>query len=147
MSTISSTFSSTNPYQATNLNAFTQFVNDFNAIGSALQSGNLPDAQSALAAFQLDLPAQSSASNIQPFGNNSPANADYQKLAAALNSGNLADARQAYAGLQNDLQGTGQAHRHRHLRSNAPGTAPTPVPTTATSSSSDGADSLLYVTA
>ena len=138
MSSIYGTFSATNSYQATNFSAFTQFVNDFNAIGSALQSGNLADAQSTLAEFQQDLPGQSQTTN-QPFGNDTQANSDYQKLAGALKAGNLAEARQAYAGLQNDLQGTGKSRRHLQR-----GAAES---TTTESSSSESPDSLLYVTA
>ncbi|MGP8201497.1 MAG: hypothetical protein ACLQU4_18560 [Limisphaerales bacterium] len=146
MSSISSTFPATNPYQATNLSAFTQFVNDFNAIGSALQSGNLADAQSAMAEFQQDLPSQLQTTN-QPFGNDTQANTDYQKLAGALNAGNLADARQAYAGLQNDLQGTGKSHRHHHRGAADSDTTDAAATNANASSSSDSPDSLLYVTA
>jgi hypothetical protein len=139
MSRISSAFPAANPYQATNLNAFTQFVNDFNAIGSALQSGHLSDAQSALAAFQQDLPGDSQSATHQPFGNDTQANADYQDLAGALHSGSLAGARQAYANLQNDLQETGKSQR-RPL--------PQAAASTVTASSSSGdADSLLYARA
>jgi predicted RNA methylase len=148
MSSISSASSTTNPYQATNLNAFTQFVNDFNAIGSALQSGNLSDAQSALATFQQDLPGNSQTSTNPPFGNNSQANADYQSLVSALKSGDLSDAQKAYASLQNDLQGTeaGKSHRHHHGSSDSD-TTQTATLTAAASSSSDTADSGLDVTA
>ncbi|MGD0816435.1 MAG: hypothetical protein ABSA83_22825 [Verrucomicrobiota bacterium] len=138
MSSIYNTFPATNPYQAMNLNAFTQFVNDFNAIGSALQSGNLADAQSTLAEFQQDLPGQSQTPN-QPFGNDTQANTDYQKLAGALNAGNLAVARQAYAGLQNDLQGTGKSHRHHPCGADDE--------TVATSAPSGSPDTLLYAAA
>jgi predicted RNA methylase len=148
MSSISSASSTTNPYQATNLNAFTQFVNDFNAIGSALQFGNLSDAQSALATFQQDLPGNSQTSTNPPFGNNSQANADYQSLVSALKSGDLSDAQKAYASLQNDLQGTeaGKSHRHHHSSSDSD-TTQTATLTAAASSSSDTADSGLDVTA
>jgi hypothetical protein len=149
MSSISGTSSATNSYQATNLNAFTQFVNDFNAIGSALQSGNLSDAQSALATFQQDLPGNSQSSTSQPFGNNTQANADYQSLVSALKSGNLPDAQKAYTSLQNDLQGTGagKSHRHHHHGSSDSGATQTADSTVAASSSSDAADSLLDITA
>ena len=150
MSSISSASSTTNPYQATNLNAFTQFVNDFNAIGSALQSGNLSDAQSALATFQQDLPGNSQTSTNPPFGNNSQANTDYQSLVSALKSGNLSDAQKAYASLQNDLQGTeaGKSHRHHHHHGSSDSdTTQTATLTAAASSSSDTADSGLDVTA
>jgi hypothetical protein len=150
MSSISSASSTTNPYQSTNLNAFIQFVNDFNAIGSALQSGNLSDAQSALATFQQDLPGNSQTSTHQPFGNNTQANTDYQSLVSALESGNLSDAQKAYASLENDLQGTeaGKSHRHHHHHGfGESDTTQTAASTATTSSPSDDADSVLNVMA
>jgi hypothetical protein len=148
MSSISSASSTANPFQMTNQNAFTQFVNDFNAIGSALQSGNLSAAQSALAEFQEDLPGNSQTSNNQPFGSNTQANTDYQNLVSALKSGNLSAAQTAYAGLQNDLQGaeTAKTHHHHHHGSSGSDTT-TATSTVATSSSSATADSLLNITA
>lgn len=147
MSSISSASAATDPYQATNLGAFVQFVNNFNAIGNALQSGDVSDAQNALAQFQqLNLPSTgaSASSTTQPFGNNTQANTDFKNLATALQTGDLTGARSAYASLQNDLQGTaaGKTRRHHHHAAENPDatTAPTPSADTA-------ADSLLDVTA
>jgi hypothetical protein len=142
MSAVSSVSSTTDPYQATNQNAFVQFVNNFNAIGNALNSGNLSAAQSALATFQQDLPATSQTSNSQPFGNNSQANTDYNSLATALQSGDLSGAQTAFASLQNDLEGGGKAHRHHH-RSSGDSDSTESASTPATSVPSDAADSLL----
>ena len=111
MSSLSSVSSATDPYQSTNLGAFVQFVNDFNAIGNALQSGNLPGAQTALAAFQQALPGGPQSQSRQPFGNNSQANTDFQSLTGALQSVDLAGAKKAYASLQTDLEGGGKSKR------------------------------------
>ncbi len=150
MSAISSV-SSTNPYQATNLNAFVQFVNDFNALGSALQSGSLSAAQNALTAFQKNLPGGTSSPSSQPFGSNSQANTDYQALANAVQGGDLSGAQQAYANLQGDLDGGQKARRHGHHHAN--GDAASTQQTSATddtsdsSSATDTSDVLLDVVA
>ena len=104
MSAISSVTSTGNPYQTTTQNGYAQIVQDFNDIGSALQSGDVSAAQTALSAFQQDLPGNSQATASQPFGQNSQANTDYQSLASALQSGNLSSAQKAFANLQKDLQ-------------------------------------------
>jgi hypothetical protein len=141
MSSISGLSSTTDPYQATNLNAFVQFVNDFNAIGNALQSGNLSSAQGALATFQQDLPGNSQTTSNQPFGNNTQANADYQSLTSALQSGDLSGAQKAFASLQNDLEGGGKTKRH--YSSSDSNSAQTSNLTAAASTSPEEADSLL----
>jgi len=119
MSSISSVSSTTNLYQPTNQNGFGQFVQDFQAIGSALQSGDLSTAQSALATFQQDLQGNSQTSSIQPFGKNSQANSDYQNLVSALQSGNLSNAQQAFASLQTDLKSAHKGHHHHHSSNTA----------------------------
>jgi len=91
---------------------------DFQAIGKALQSGNLATAQSGLASFQQALQNTSQVNPqtlaTQPFGTNSQANADYQNLASAVHSGDLAGARKDFASLQNDLKPVAMAHHHQH---------------------------------
>jgi hypothetical protein len=142
MSSISTVSSTTNPYLATNQNAFTQFVNDFNAIGNALQSGDVSTAQSALATFQRNLPGNSQSPSSQPFGGNSQANTDYNSLAGALQSGDLSGAQQAFASLQNDLEGGGKTRRHHHGSSSSDSTQ-SDASTETTSVSPEAADSLL----
>jgi hypothetical protein len=142
MSSISSVSSATDPFQATNQSAFVQFVNDFNAVGSALQSGNLSTAQSALAAFQNDLPGTPQSPSDKPFGNNSQANTDYQSLAGAVQSGDLSGAQKAFASLQNDLEGGGKAKRQYQSSTDSDSTQQ--GSSTATGSiSSEESDSLL----
>jgi len=151
MSSISSVNSTANPTPPANQANFAQVVKNFQAIGSALQSGNLSSAQSALAAFQKALPANSQANaqtaTDQPFGKNTQANTAYQNLTSALQSGNLSTAQQAFASLQNDLKsaaptGSAQsAHRghHPHRSSSATGsTASTTASATSATTSSTG---------
>jgi hypothetical protein len=145
MSNVSSVSSIANPYQTTNQNGFGQFLQDFKALGGALQSGNLSTAQSALATFQQDLqsnaPAASSQTSAnQPFGKNTQANTDFQNLASALQSGDLSSAQKAFASLQTDLQATQKGHHHHHHGSGSTTqTAPTASGTTANSATdSDG---------
>jgi ribosomal protein S20 len=149
MSSISGVSPVTNPYQTNDQAGYGQMVQNFNAIGSALQSGDLTTAQSALTAFQQALPGSSSTSTSQPFGKNSQANTDYQSLTSSLKSGDLASAQKAFTSLQKDLkpaQTTQAAHKGHHHHHSSSATAATPAATTAsptvsssTSSTSDSA--------
>jgi hypothetical protein len=140
MSNISSVASATNPYLAANQNGVGQLIQDFKAIGSALQSADLPTAQSALATFQQELQSSSQISATQPFGKNSQANTDFQSLTTDLQSGNLAGAQNAFSSLQNDLKPTQSAqsahrgHHHQH-HSFATGSTSTTNPTTGSTAS------------
>jgi hypothetical protein len=111
MSSISSVSSVKNHDQANRV------AQDFQAIGKALQSGDLATAQSGLASFQQALQQVSSVNPqtlaTQPFGANSQANADYLNLASAVHSGDLAGARKDFASLQNDLKPLPMAHHHQ----------------------------------
>jgi hypothetical protein len=151
MSSISSVSSATNPYLTSNQSGIGQFFQDFKALGSALQSGNLSTAQSALSTFQQDLQASapaaaqtSSQSSSQPFGKNTQANTDFQNLTSALQSGDLSGAQQAFASLQNDLKtAKGHHHHHHHGSSGASsGTSATASSSTPASSSSTSASSV-----
>jgi hypothetical protein len=147
MSTISSLSPSTNTYATSGQNDAAQFIQDFKAVGSALQSGSVSDAQSALTVLQQNLTGNSTASASQPFGRNNAANTDYQNLTSALQSSNLSGAQQAFASLQKDLQGsgkTGKGHGHHHHGSGAPPATSSTSPATttlATSTSSTTASS------
>lgn len=118
MSSISGVSSTANPYSTRPQNGSSQAAQAFQAIGSALQSGNLSTAQSALATFQQDLASSSSASasspSNQPFGSNSQANTSFQSLVSALQAGNLSGAQSAYSSVQDGLKSSTQsAHAHR----------------------------------
>jgi len=145
MSAISSVSSTSNPYQTTAQNGFAQIVQDFNNIGSALQSGNVSAAQTALSAFQQDLPGNSQTASSQPFGQNSQANTDYQSLTSALQSGNLSSAQKAFANLQKDLQSaqtsTKSGHRGHHHHGSGGGSAASLINSLTTSSSTSPATS------
>jgi len=154
MSNISSVNSANNPIQPPNQDGFAQIVKSFQAIGSALQTGDVATAQSALTSFQQALqgnaPANSQAATSQPFGKNSQANTDYQNLTSALKSGNLTTAQQAFSSLQNDLksaQSTKAAHRGHHHHRTASATSSTSTATTPATSSTVDADGNLNVLA
>jgi hypothetical protein len=83
---------------------FGQTIKDFQAIGSALKSGNLTTAQTALTALQKDFPASLQSVSAQPFGPNSPANADLQNLTSALKTGDLTGAQKAFTSLETHLK-------------------------------------------
>jgi hypothetical protein len=144
MSSISSVSSATNLYPATNQDDVSQSVQDFQSIGSALQSGDLSTAQSALATFQKDLQSNSQTSASQPFGKNRQANTDYQSLTSALQSGDLSGAQKAFSSLKNDLQSTQSTqstHKgHRHHHSSSATDATTSSTTSATTSATVGSD-------
>jgi len=119
MSAIASVSSTSNPYQTSNQSGMGQIVQDFNSIGSALQSGNVSDAQTALSSFQQDLQSNPQLSSSQPFGDNSQANTKYQGLVSSLQSGNLSSAQKAFSTLQTYLEAaqtssksTHKGHRH-----------------------------------
>jgi len=105
ISGISGLSSAANPYLTSAIQtSLGQTLKDYQAIGSALQSGNLSTAKTALTAFQHDFPAALQSAASQPFGKNSQANMDYQNLTSALNSGNLTAAQKAFTSLQGDLK-------------------------------------------
>jgi hypothetical protein len=141
MSAVASVSSPANPYQTQYQNGFAQTLEDFNSIGSALQSGDLSSAQSALTAFQQDLQGNSQTSSNQPFGQNTKANTDYQSLTSALQAGDLSGAQSAFANLQKDLEGSGRTHRRHHHGSDDYGAADAAASTTGTSSSSTSSTS------
>ena len=110
MSSISSVgaASASNPY-LNNLagafqSSFGQTIKDFQAIGTALKSGDLGSAKSAVMALQKDLPANLEAGAGQLFGKNTQASTDFQKLTSALQSGDLAGAQKAFGALAADLK-------------------------------------------
>jgi hypothetical protein len=142
MSSISSISSATNPYLTANQNPFAQQITNFKAIGSALQSGNLSSAQSALTTFQQALPASSQNANTQPFGKNTQANTDFQTLTTALQSGDLASAQKAFSSIQTDLKSAQAAHKghghHHHHEATSATTATTSNSTTTPGSSTTG---------
>lgn len=148
MSNVSSVTSSTSTLDQTanQSSAVSELAQNFQAIGSALQSGNISTAQSALSGFQQSLQGNSqgstSSSASPPFGKNGQANADYQNLTTALKSGNLSTAQKAYASLKDDLKSpsstpsTQSVHKGHHRHHRAAATDSTTSSTTSTSATS-----------
>jgi outer membrane protein assembly factor BamD (BamD/ComL family) len=104
---------------------------DYTQLASALQSGNLTDAQSAFSALQQELQTQGGATATSAATNSTtgtdPITNDFNALGQALASGNLTQAQSAFSQLQNDVQtaeasgsqsqGAGtavQGHHHHH---------------------------------
>ena len=114
--TVSGVCASTNNYQSTIQNTFKQRQQDFQSLADALQAGNLPGAQQAVAALQKDrsssAPGASMTSTPQA-GQSRPIRQDIQALQSALQSNDLAGAQKALTTFQQDLQQAGHTH-HRH---------------------------------
>jgi hypothetical protein len=119
--TVSSVSSTTNQYQNTVQDGFSQAFQDFKGIGTAIQSGDLTTAENALTAFQQDLQNSSQTSQKNPlsqlFSNNSTLNNDLSALQTALKSNDAAGAQTAFKTLAQDMQSTmktQKAHHHHH---------------------------------
>lgn len=80
-----------------------QRTNDFEALESALKSGNLKAAQHAFATLQQNSPQ--TANTGSAFSQNSQAASAFQALERAINSGNLPAAQQAFITLQLECGG------------------------------------------
>jgi len=108
------TYSQSNPRQ------------DFNALGKALQSGDLAGAQQAFSNLQQAQQANQPSTNSPTTNPASPISKDFTALGQALSSGDLKDAQAAFAQLKSDLkagqgaQATQQSaqavkgHHHHH---------------------------------
>lgn len=138
MSSISSVASATHLNPAANPGGVGQLVQDFKAIGGALQAGDLPNAQSALATFQQELQKASQTSATQPFGKNLQANTDFQSLTSDLRTGDLAGAQQAFSSLQNDLKSAQSAPAAQPVHPHQPAFATGASSTTAAAANNLG---------
>jgi hypothetical protein len=138
MSTLSSVSGTTTPYQIANQANFNQFIQDFKGIGSALQAGDLPTAQNAMATFQQALQGNSQIAANQPFGKNSQANNDFQSLTKALQADDVTAAQKAFASLQTDLKAARKGHHHHLSAGTTPTTATPTSKTTSSAADSDG---------
>ena len=89
-----------------------QISQEFQQLGTDLQSGNLTAAQADFAALQKMQP-QPPASSSTPGSN--PITQDFNQLAADLKAGNTTAAQQDFTKLQQDYQSQGtQSHHHHH---------------------------------
>lgn len=119
--TTSSIGSTRNPYQTSATDGFNQLFQDFSGIGSALQTGNLTTAQTALASFQSDLQSASGNNELSNLFNNNPTlNNDLTTLQNALTSNNASSAKTAFKTLLQDVQSAMKTqvaqrrHHHHH---------------------------------
>ena len=95
---------------------------DFQALGSALNSGDLAGARKAFADFLQTVPG---ANGVGSVTGSSPIGKDLQALDSALQSGDVAGAQQAFAGLQQEVQKAHGHHHHRHHHKTNSATDPT----------------------
>jgi hypothetical protein len=117
-------------------NKYKQTRADFEALATALQSGDLASSQQALAQLQKDNPRLAQAMSSDASSSDSPRIADLKSIASSLQSGDVSGAQQAFAKLQQDAQAVaGQHHHHHHAAAPA---APTPP---ATDTGDDGESS------
>jgi hypothetical protein len=90
------------------VSAMTQRSQDFEALQSTLQSGNLNGAQRAFAAFQQDVQKTTQMTGPDSmFAPGTQASKDLQALGGALRSANLSSAQQAFSSLLKDIQTSG----------------------------------------
>ena len=133
----------TTAYQTSVQSSFKQDAQDFKALQTALQSGDVTSAQQAFASLQKDMQKSSpaAAATSTPSGQSSPISTDFQTLQTALQSGDLSGAQSAFATLKQDMQSTAAAkgahHHHHHESASATGST-TQAPNSTTSSNDVG---------
>lgn len=114
--TVSNISSAANTQPTPANDGFNQLFTDFKGIGSAIQSGDLTSAQTALTSFQTDLqnnPGKNPLSQL--FKKNSRLGDDLTALQTALKSNDPASAQNAFQTLIQDMKGAMRAHRsHGH---------------------------------
>ena len=149
---VSSVNSATAQYQTSIRSGFKQRSQDFKALESSLQSGDLSGAQQAFAALQKDLPNSSQTTGATSSNASTPTSqlsTDFQALQSALQSGDLSGAQGAFATLQQDMQSAGatqgaRRHHHHHQKTGAPGSSSEATsPATSTSGNGTALTSLL----
>lgn len=105
---------SSGSYASGAANPFKQTFQDFRGLGSALNSGDLSQAQTAFASLQSDLQTTSQNGKTSPLLDTSTqAGKDFQTLQSALQSGDTDGAKKAFAAVRQDLRAA-HAHGHRH---------------------------------
>jgi hypothetical protein len=109
MSTVSSSTSASGASQAGSPINFQQIKSDFQALSTALQSGDLSGAQQAYASLQKDAPGLFQTASTQNAASTNPLEAALNNIGTALQSGDITAAQQAFSSLQ-----AAQPHRHRH---------------------------------
>lgn len=92
---------------------------DFNQLGTALQSGDLASAQKAFADLQSLRPGgqdqNSSGSGSSAVSGTNSITSDFASLGQALSAGSLTDAQDAFTKIQQDMQSHRGGHHHHHM--------------------------------
>ena len=107
----------TNPYVASMQKSSSARSSQFNALASALQSGDITAAQDDFSQIQsLFSNTQNTqrAASSQVSGKQTQLGSDFDALGKALNSGDTKAAQVAFAKLTQDMQATGKTHHHHH---------------------------------
>ena len=125
--TVSNISSAANTQPTPANDGFNQLFTDFKGIGSAIQSGDLTSAQTALTSFQTDLqnnPGKNPLSQL--FKKNSRLGDDLTALQTALKSNDPASAQNAFQTLIQDMKSAMRAHRshghhHHHVEADDDG--------------------------
>ena len=125
--TVSNISSAANTQPTPANDGFKQLFTDFKGIGSAIQSGDLTSAQTALTTFQTDLQNNPEKNPLsQLFKKNSRLGDDLTALQTALKSNDPASAQNAFQTLIQDMKGAMRAHRshghhHHHVEADDDG--------------------------
>jgi|ERR1700735_3964186 len=138
----SSNFAEYNTQSAQNTGQ--QIKQDFQQLGTDLQSGNLSAAQADFATLQQALPqnggtSQTQASATSQTQTSNPIQQAFAQLSQALQSGNLSAAQQDYATIQQDAQNQpAPTHHHHHHGGSANANSATSATSANATSSSTG---------
>ena len=133
---ISGVLSSYSAYQPSSTQSnLKQVRQDFQDLAGALQSGDMPGAQTAYAALQQLIQGMQSASQPQGNGNGTQHqfNTDLAAVGKALQSGDVSAAQDAFKKLQQDMQAAGMGHHHHHHAHSAQGASNAVSPPTGSS--------------
>jgi hypothetical protein len=123
--------SATNAYWDRIQNRFNQQAQDFQGLASAIQSGDLSSAQTALTGIQQGIQNNSQGPLAAALSDpNSQISKDFQSLQTALKSNDVSGAQDAFAALKQDFK---SLHHHHHHKVDNDSTQPT------TNTSSNGA--------
>jgi hypothetical protein len=125
-----------NSYWNTIQSKYNQPAQDFQGLSSAIQSGDLSTAQTALAAFQKDIqnnPQGPLATALSD--SNSQISKDFQALQTALQSNDVSAAQTAFAAVKQDLKALHHHHHHHKAASDGDSTS-SATDTTSTASTS-----------
>jgi hypothetical protein len=106
--------SAATPASTTPGNGRDTFRSDFSALVSAVQSGDMSGAQSALTALQSDRAAMGAQGGRGPGQDSSKMSNDLAALVQAVQSGDVAGAQKALQTIQSNMQAHHGHHHHSH---------------------------------